>query len=179
MLNGSAAPAIPFAAGRTGRAMLDKVQETFDLEEFLPFLAARVGSLMEETFKPELAAEGLTIDMWRVLVVLSQSSPRSLVELSEATSINPPTLSRLVGRMIDQKLISRERSTQDSRTVEVSIIAPGVALVKHLMPRAAQINEMATAPFSDKEIKEFKSALRKLYAVLDQAVHGAKKNRNS
>lgn len=159
--------------------MPDHSQPALVLDDFVPFLAARVGSLMEETFKPQLSAEGLTIDMWRVLVSLSLNGPRSLVELSEATSINPPTLSRLVGRMVDQQLVSRERSKQDTRTVEVSIRKSGTELVGRLMPRAAEINEMVIAPFTDKELAQFKEMLRRLYAVLDQAVHRDKKQRGA
>jgi len=159
--------------------MPDNIQPSLVLDNFVPFLAARVGSLMEETFKPQLSAEGLTIDMWRVLVGLSLNGPKSLVELSEATSINPPTLSRLVGRMVDQNLISRERSKQDTRTVEVEIMKPGTDVVGRLMPRAAEINEMVIAPFTEKELAQFKTMLRRLYAVLDQSVHGDKKQRGS
>jgi len=159
--------------------MPDHIHPSFVLDDFVPFLAARVGSLMEETFKPQLSAEGLTIDMWRVLVGLSLDGPKSLVELSEATSINPPTLSRLVGRMVDKGLISRERSKQDTRTVEVSIMKPGTDVVGRLMPRAAEINEMVIEPFTEKELVQFKTMLRRLYAVLDQSVHGDKKQRGS
>lgn len=159
--------------------MPDHSQPPIVLEDFVPFLAARVGNLMEETFKPQLSEEGLTIDMWRVLVTLSQNGPKSLVELSEATSINPPTLSRLVGRMIDQQLISRKRSKRDTRTVEVSLLKPGSDLVTRLMPRVAEINEMVTAPFSEKELDQFKNALRQLFLVLDHAVNRHKKQRGS
>lgn len=159
--------------------MPDHIHPSFVLDDFVPFLAARVGSLMEETFKPQLSAEGLTIDMWRVLVGLSLDGPKSLVELSEATSINPPTLSRLVGRMVDKGLISRERSKLDTRTVEVSILKPGTDVVGRLMPRAAEINEMVITPFTERELAQFKTMLRRLYAVLDQSVHGDKKQRGS
>ncbi len=148
-----------------------KALPIFVLGDSIPYLAARVGKLMEESFKPELKEAGLTIEMWRVLVVLAHDGPMTLIELSEATSVKSPTLSRLIGRMIDRRLISRKRSTRDTRTVELSILKAGEAMVATLMPRAAEIQDLAIGPFSPAETERLKRDLRSLYAVLEKHVY--------
>ena len=143
-------------------------EESFVLGDSLPYLVARVGKLVEETFEPQLKANGLTIEMWRVLIVLQQDGEHNLVELSRATSIKPSTLSRLVGRMIEADLISRRRSTADNRTVEVRIRKAGARKVQRLVPRANEIQNLVTEPFRSNEMPVLKEYLNRIYRRLTQ-----------
>lgn len=158
-------------------SMSDGSPPSFVLEDSVPYLAARVGKLIEEVFQPQLSEVGLTIEMWRVLIVLSQQGSKNLVELSAATSVKPPTLSRLVGRMIALRLISRNRSKQDSRTVEVTILKAGETMVARLLPRAAEIQRIVTEPFTDADVIRLKAALRQIYDVLEVSIHSGKRDR--
>ena len=139
----------------------------FVLQESLPYLSARLGKLTEARFTPALNAAGLTLEMWRVLSVLSSDGPMSLRGLSEATSVKASTLSRLVGRMIERDLISRVPSENDSRAVEVSIRPRGATLVEDLTPEAARIDGTMRSAFRPAELPLLRDFLKRLYAVLD------------
>jgi len=148
------------------------VSDEFDgpeiLGEFVPYLAHRIGTLMDRNIDPHLKEVRLSIEMWRVLFVLAYVGDHNLVALSGATGVRTSTLSRLVGRMEQRELISRVRSEQDNRTVEVSILAAGRQIVDRLTPYALEIRDMAEQNFSDEELPVLKSYLRRLYMTLQE-----------
>jgi DNA-binding MarR family transcriptional regulator len=148
------------------------VSDEFDgpevLGDFVPYLAHRIGSLMDRNIDPHLKEAGISLEMWRVLFVLAHVGDHNLVALSRATSVKTSTLSRLLGRMADRGLISRVRSHQDNRTVDVSILDAGQQIVARLSPYAYEFQNMAVAGFSDEEIPILKSYLRRLYRTLQE-----------
>jgi DNA-binding MarR family transcriptional regulator len=148
------------------------ISDEFDgpeiLGEFVPYLAHRIGTLMDSNIDPHLKEARLSIEMWRVLFVLAHVGDHNLVALSGATGVKTSTLSRLVGRMEQRELISRVRSERDNRTVEVSILDAGQRIVDRLTPYALKIRDMAEQNFSDEELPVLKSYLRRLYMTLQE-----------
>lgn len=146
--------------------MPDANPRHFELREFVPFLTNRVGVLMEQTFTPTLKREGLTLDMWRVMMVLHFNGPHTLIELSRLTGVKTPTLSRLVGRMIEKRLLTRRRSQKDARTVQVRLRSEGETLFRKLWPEAANAEAVVTSPFDDQQLESLKAMLRDIETVL-------------
>lgn len=148
------------------------VSDEFDgpdvLGDFVPYLAHRIGSLMDRNIDPELKEVGISLEMWRVLFVLANVGDHNLVALSRATDVKTSTLSRLIGRMTERGLISRVRSQEDNRTVDVRLLAEGQQIVDRLTPFAHKFQEMAIADFSEEEIPVLKSYLRRLYRTLQE-----------
>lgn len=146
------------------------VSDDFDgpyvLGDFVPYLSHRIGSLMNRTIDPHLKEAGISLEMWRVLFVLSYVGDHNLVDLSQATNVKTSTLSRLIGRMADRGLVSRSRSSHDNRTVDVSLLDGGQQIVDFMTPHAVQVQEMAISGFSDEEVPVLKSYLRRLYKTL-------------
>ena len=66
----------------------------------LPYLLNRVGVRMGELFANELAAEQLTVPMYRVLAALSEADHQRLTDLSAMTTVEMTTLSRLVDAVL-------------------------------------------------------------------------------
>ena len=134
-----------------------------DLDDFLPYLVNRVGQRFVARFTPALAAEGLDVQMWRVLGVLHAKGGQSAGELAALTSINLSTLSRLAARMEDRGLIRRQRHGEDARSVVVALTADGRRRTEKLIPEAAALEEDAAAGFSPNELATLKALLVRLY----------------
>ena len=132
------------------------------LRDNVPYLTHRIGRLMDQTIDPYLKEQDLSIEMCRVLFVLSEVGHYNLVALSDATSVKTSTLSRLVGRMVQRGLVSRSRSDTDNRTVNVAILPLGQEMIDILMPRMTAIWEMSKQDFSPEEIPVLTSYLRRL-----------------
>ena len=150
--------------------MPDASTKAFELREFVPYLIARVGTLMEMSFTPDLKKAGITIDMWRVLMVLHFNGALTLIDLSRITGVKTPTLSRLVGRMIEKGLVSRRRSTGDTRTVQVALKDRGEALFQDLWPTGSGLQDLVIAELSASDVASLKRMLRDIEAKLIQHI---------
>jgi len=157
--------------------MPDANPKAFDLYDFVPFLIARVGSLMALTYAPHLEQAGITMHMWRVVLVLHFNGPLTLVDISRLIGVKTSTLSRLVGRMIDKRLVTRRRSEDDARTVQISLRKEGQALFRRLWPEAAKAQDNVTAPFSGPEVETLKDMLRQIETILVDQLESERKSR--
>ncbi len=86
---------------------------------------ARSSRLLRET-----ATGGLTPTQLAVLGALMREGPRQLTELAALERINPTLLSRVVGRLEDDGLVSRSAQQQDRRAYLVSITDKGRELTQ-------------------------------------------------
>jgi DNA-binding MarR family transcriptional regulator len=133
----------------------------------LPFLLTRLGVRMGELFSRELAREGLTLPMFRVLAALSeQGEPQRLGALAALTSVEASTLSRLLGQMQRIGLITRERPEADQRSLAVMLAPLGTATAARLIPRAAHYEAIATGDLSAQEAAGLKTVLERVRANL-------------
>jgi DNA-binding MarR family transcriptional regulator len=154
--------------------MPDANPKAFELRAFTPYLIARVGSLMSLSFAPQIAQAGITLDMWRVLMVLHFNGPLTLIDMSRITGVKTSTLSRLVGRMMEKRLVSRRRSRQDARTVQISLRRDGEALFEKLWPEAARLEDVVTSPFSAADVEHMKAMLREIETILVRQIATAR-----
>ena len=136
----------------------------FDLGDYLPYLANRVGTLVAEQFGVEaLAPHRLSIAMWRVMAVLASMGGQRQTDLADLTSIESSTLSRLVTRLVRMGLATRTRSAHSNREVAVKLSAKGSALVTRLIPIARQYETVAIAGLSREDLAVMKRSLRRVY----------------
>lgn len=155
--------------------MPDAHAKSFQIHEFMPYLFARVGSLTALCFAQPLETAGITLDMWRVLMVLHFNGPLTLIDISRNTGVKTSTLSRLVGRMADKRLVSRRRSQQDARTVQISLRREGEAMFQVLWPKASRLEDLVTAPFPASDVDRLKAMLREIETILVAQVEASAK----
>ena len=136
-----------------------------ELDDYLPYLVNRVGTIIAEQFGSEvLAAHGLSIAMWRVAAALAAHGSLRQIDLAGFTSIDTSTLSRLVSRLVRAGLVTRGRSAKSDREVAVKLSDKGNALVARLIPLARQYESAAIAGLSREELLVLKRCLRRAYA---------------
>ncbi|MFI7432530.1 MarR family transcriptional regulator [Micromonospora haikouensis] len=80
-------------------------------------LARRVGGV--------LAAEGLTVEAWRVLCLLADGQGHPMSEVAAEESLPPGTLTKLVDQLVDQNLVYRRIDPQDRRRIRAYLTARG------------------------------------------------------
>ena len=135
-----------------------------ELGNYLPYLINRVGFALVESFTADaLKANGLSIDMWRVLAALSNNGSQRQVDLSGMTSIDASTMSRLVSRLVRMGLVTRSRSETSNREVVVALSGKGRALVQRLIPIAQALERKASAGLSAKELVVVKRLLSRMH----------------
>ena len=152
-----------------GMDMTDQAQR-LDLDEYLPYLINRVGSVMALRFGEDvLAPVGLSIAMWRVLVALSSTGEQRHTDLAGLTSIEVSTLSRIVTRLVRMGLVARAPSKTSGREVAVALTQRGRDLVNRLIPFGLRYETLASSGLSEQEMTTLRGLLRRIYANLVEA----------
>ncbi len=129
----------------------------------LQFALARSSRLLRET-----ATGGLTPTQLAVLGVLLREGPRQLTELAAAERINPTLLSRVVGRLEDDGLVTRSAQEQDRRSYLVSITDAGRALAEDLRHERCLALAERLARLDPAAAETLFAALPALEALADQ-----------
>jgi DNA-binding MarR family transcriptional regulator len=137
------------------------------LDSYLPYLLNRAGARIAASFSEEARPLGATLQMWRVLAALRERDGRRMGDLSETTSIEVSTLTRLVDAMEQKGLVARRRNAGDARAVMLQATAAGRRLTERLLPIAERYEAVALAGFSAAETKTLKAALRRLYVNME------------
>lgn len=140
----------------------------FRLSSYLPYLVNRIGPPIEAGFAVPLAEAGITLQMWRVLAVLYEYGDQPVGALSRLTSIHISTLSRLIGRMAREGLVSRRRADDDARSIIVQMLKAGRNKAEKVIPHAAAYEARMTRDFTEAELQTFKHLLLKLYDSFDE-----------
>tara|TARA_R110002072_G_scaffold52684_10_gene140186 strand:+ start:761 stop:1216 length:456 start_codon:yes stop_codon:yes gene_type:complete len=137
-----------------------------ELGTYLPYLVNRVGQRFIGDITPVLNEAGVDIQSWRVLIALYQRGGQPVGALSDLTSINFSTLSRVLGRMEKKGLIHRLRDADDARSFTIDLTEPGRDVTETILPQAAALEAQATGDFSEAELAMLRQLLGKLYAGL-------------
>ena len=101
---------------------------TPDTGYMLCFALYSASHAMTRLYRPLLAPLGLTYPQYLVLVSLWAQDGRSVRELGEELALESNTLTPLLKRMEESGLITRARSSEDERVVQVSLTEKGSAL---------------------------------------------------
>lgn len=138
----------------------------FELSRYIPYLVRRTAARIDEIIRPELAAAGLTLEMWRVVISIYVHGPQSLGDLARRTSVNLSTLSRLVGAMERVRLVRRRRVVGNGRTVKIDLLPLGRKRCREFLPFALALERRITSRFSAAELRALRDLLGRLYAAV-------------
>lgn len=122
-------------------------------------LAARMSAV--------LAAEGCTLEEWRVLKILADGRGHIMTEVADFAMLPAPSLTKLVDRMVSEGLVYRRADDQDRRRVLAYLSLHG----RDLYERAAEVLGAAEAELAGAlgDDGELSALLDRLYRVLATA----------
>ena len=110
----------------------------------------------------ELRTEGLRLGQYQVLSILWEEDGLTPRELSNRLSVEMPTVTRTVQRMVRDGLVRREDHPSDARSVYIRLTDKGEAM----RPMIQRLLERETAHFlsgfSDDERRQFIALLERM-----------------
>jgi DNA-binding MarR family transcriptional regulator len=101
----------------------------------LALLLERASRVVGDRLARDIGFDGVTGDHWRVLRHLADGEGHSMGEIAERQGINPPTLTKLIDRMVSKSLVQRAADPEDSRRVLVYATDAGLELLEELQSR--------------------------------------------
>ena len=132
------------------------------ITEHLAYLLAQANREINRQLETRLAKEGVPVEQWRILKVLSDGNGHSMGELADAVLLNHPTLTKMIDRMVSDTLVYRVQDPNDRRKVLMFISDRGKVLCKKLNSLAVDQEEHILESYGDKSTSELKRLLESL-----------------
>jgi DNA-binding MarR family transcriptional regulator len=135
----------------------------FRLEDDLGFLMARTHRAMRRWLLSHLDPLDITYEQFRVLNALCDQDRVSQVNLAERVNADTTSLARMLDRMENAGLVTREAEPADSRVNLVTLTENGRQIMKRLIPVRDRALQTALQALNEKEVNELKRLLNMIY----------------
>ncbi len=128
-----------------------------------------VSRLITKLYKPYLDELGITYPQYLVLLVLWENDNQSVNDISKKLLLNTNTISPLLKRMEKLKLIRRNRSSKDERSVLVELTESGAEMKNNALSIPEKLmNELIDKDISEEDILKLKDLLCNWMTVLSE-----------
>ena len=131
-------------------------------DHHLGLLLERAGRVVGERLDRAIGRDGVTSDHWRVLRRLADAEGHTMGELAERMEMNPPTLTKLIDRMVGKSLVQRAADPEDNRRVLVYISDLGLETVARLKRRVDAHHESIEEALGPRKTLQLKKLLETL-----------------
>lgn len=128
----------------------------------LGLLLERAGRVVGEGLTRSIGRDGITSDHWRVLRLLSDGVGHTMGEIAERLEMNPPTLTKLVDRMVGKSLVQRAADPEDSRRILVYATDGGFDLLQELQGKVDEHHAALRALLGDRNARHLERLLTTL-----------------
>ncbi|HEX6018718.1 MAG TPA: MarR family transcriptional regulator [Burkholderiaceae bacterium] len=128
----------------------------------LALLLERASRVVADRLLRDIGLDGVTTDHWRVLRHLSDGSGHAMGELAEREGINPPTLTKLIDRMVSRSMVQRAADPEDSRRVLVYATDSGLELAGQLQSRVDRHHASMGALLGPRNARQLERLLHQL-----------------
>ena len=112
---------------------------------------------------------GLTPSQFDIIATLGNTAGMPLKELGEKSLITKGTLTGVVDRLTDKKLVRRIASPSDGRSQIVQLTKQGATLFARIFPDHLAHLDRAFDTLSPKELKDLEKTLHRLREALETA----------
>ncbi|MDR2230917.1 MAG: MarR family transcriptional regulator [Flavobacteriaceae bacterium] len=117
-------------------------------------------------YRPLLDQLDITYPQYLVLLVLWEHQEQSVSQLGEKLYLDSGTLTPLLKRLEQKKLVTRSRSKEDERIVKIKVTSEGENLQKKAAGIPKQLFEDMKVP--EEELKQLKITIEKILTTLNQ-----------
>lgn len=135
-------------------------------EEDLARLLSTAERRMTRHLAKVLEANGSSVEEWRVLSCLTQDGGRSMTEIAEFALLPPPTLTKVMDRMVAANLVYRRADVRDRRRVLAFLSRRGRAVYRRLSAAVAREKEPLQT-LREREVDELSRLLSRLVEQFD------------
>ncbi len=130
----------------------------------------RVLTRMGRELNASSSAEGLTPSQASVLALIAKRGPVGLSELAALEGVNPTMMSRIIGRLDDDRLIHRVQNQSDLRSVSVEVTPAGAELSDRIVNDRARLVARHLEALTEVDRNAIANALPALERFSDEVI---------
>ena len=132
------------------------------MKDQLAYLVASLNRRLENELEERLQPGGVPIEQFRILEVLDAKEKLPMGEIATLALIEPPTLTKIMDKMVSEGLVYRAPDAEDRRRVLILTAPAGKALYKRLRGVSTAQEPRIVDHLSGERAEELKSLLREL-----------------
>lgn len=133
------------------------------LTDLLSQAEQRVTRRIERVLEPA----SLTLEQWRVLSLLTDGEGHPMSEIATHAMVPPPTLTKLVDKLVDRALVYRRVDDADRRRIRVFLSARGRKLHRKLDVAVRLVEGDIVEQLGAVDADEFMALLDRVRRLLD------------
>ena len=134
----------------------------------LGLLLERAGRVVGDRLSRSIGKDGITSDHWRVLRHLADEAGHTMGEIAERLEMNPPTLTKLIDRMVGKSLVQRAADPEDSRRVLVYVTDAGLGLLPELQSKIDQHHAALQSLLGERNARQLERLLMTLIEAAER-----------
>lgn len=143
--------------------------ENFNLNEFLPYKLSILSQSVSQLFASEYATRfGLSMNQWRLLVIIGSHSPISAKDICQQTLFEKMTVSRGISTLKSRKLITTKVSKHDARINMHALTKQGQKIYDEIIPIAIRYENILLSKLTDSQKFAFEGILETLLHEADE-----------
>lgn len=136
----------------------------FDPHSSLGYLIGNIRRLLLEALDRELAQHDLTAAQAIVLFQLDHGEFTHAAEYCRVLQYDPGAMTRLIDRLEAKGFVTRQRTTEDRRTIKLELTAAGRTVVPRIRASAIAVFNGFLRGFSKSEARQLTEFLKRLLA---------------
>lgn len=128
------------------------------------YIIEHTAKRLKRAFQQTLVAidADITVDQWVLLDLISRKPGMSQIEISEATAKDRPTVTRILDRLEDKRLVARRGNDEDRRKFGIYPTAAGTNKVNKILPVVEQFRLNHFDGLNDTDLKDFLRIMDKI-----------------
>jgi DNA-binding MarR family transcriptional regulator len=144
-------------------------ESAFEPDISIGYLIRRIHQLGGAAIEPVFAAQGLTYTQWQALVSIWFGRGATAADLARDLGHDKGAMTRLVDTLESRGWITRERTAEDRRCVNLSLTDNGVAVALRCKKRVIACWNAWLADWSDEEARTLIRLLQKARTTIAEA----------
>ena len=139
--------------------------EGYEPGESVGYMMRRIITLISQGIEREFEPKGLTNAQWLPLFKLHMGHASTVAELARACDLDAGSMTRLLDRLEAKQLVSRTRSVDDRRVVNLELTEAGQAAARDIPGVLCNVQNAHLAGFTEDEWQTLKGFLRRILAT--------------
>ncbi|WP_158970841.1 MarR family winged helix-turn-helix transcriptional regulator [Chachezhania sediminis] len=131
-------------------------------ENHLSYVLAAAHRSISKSLSDRLRKHGIKIEAWRVMECLDAGERLTMGQLADRALVNPPTLSKLVDRMVLDGLVHRRVADEDHRQINLLLTSLGRMRMIQIREDVDAEDQNLAALLDETSIDLLRKALAKL-----------------
>lgn len=156
----------PGARAAAAKRRGDPASAGFLLRHSPFFLLSRASNRYVLDMEAVLKTIGMDVPGWRTLMIVREREPSSVSEIADLACMRLSTMTRVVQRLVRQRLARVERRAADGRKTDVYLTPAGRRACEDVRRIASRVYARAFADFEDRDVAQLCRLLGRAHANL-------------